>query len=146
MERRFLRSICLFFAWTLLCGCASARDTIKLEVGGQTLYVELALTEAQQSMGLMYRKSLPADGGMLFVYEQPEQVGYWMKNTFIPLSIAFIDSNKRIINMYDMAPNNSSRTYRSRGPCLYVLEVNQGYFASHGIKEGDVVKFELPEK
>ncbi len=128
----------------LTSGCATARDTIPLEIRGHTLHVELAVTEAEQARGLMYRKHLPADGGMLFVYPTPRPVSYWMKNTFIPLSIAFIGADRRIINMADMAPNNSTRTYASDGPCQYVLEVNQGWFKAHGIQPGDLVTFQLP--
>lgn len=125
--------------------CANAGlPTTTLEVKGQKLTVELAVSNAEQSRGLMYRKEMPDDHGMLFVYRSPQPVAYWMKNTFIPLSIAFIDSQKRIINMADMAPNNETRTYPSNGPIKYVLEVNQGWFAKNGVREGDVVSFELP--
>ncbi len=125
-------------------GCATAGDTIPLEIRGHTLQVELARTEAEQARGLMYRKSLPADRGMLFVYPSARQVYYWMKNTFIPLSIAFIGDDRRIINMADMPPNNSTRTFASHGPCRYVLEVNQGWFKEHGVQPGDIVTFTLP--
>jgi hypothetical protein len=131
---------------SLFACAAAAGKTIPLELGGETLHVELAITDAEQVRGLMYRKSMPEDAGMLFVYDTPTQVSYWMKNTYIPLSIAFLDSDKRVINMADMAPNNDVRTYPSRGPCRYVLEVNQGWFARHGVKEGDVVRFELPRR
>lgn len=125
--------------------CANAGlPTTIVEVKGQKLTVELAVSNAEQSRGLMYRKEMRDDHGMLFVYRTPQPVAYWMKNTFIPLSIAFIDSQKRIINMADMAPNNEIRTYPSNGPVKYVLEVNQGWFAKNGVREGDVVAFELP--
>ena len=130
----------------LSSGCATAGDTIPLEIRGHTLHVELAITEAEQARGLMYRKHLPSDRGMLFVYESPRPVYYWMKNTFIPLSIAFIGNDRRIINMADMAPNNTTRTYASDGPCRYVLEVNQGWFKEHGVQPGDLVNFTLPSR
>jgi len=125
--------------------CRAAGNTIPLELAGQTLQVELAITDAQKARGLMYRREMPDNNGMLFIYESPAPAAYWMKNTFLPLSIAFIGADRRIINMTDMAPNNSTRTYPSRGPCQYVLEVNQGWFERHGVKEGDVVRFELPK-
>jgi len=128
----------------LLADCARAGDTIPVQIRGHVLHVEVAVSEAEQARGLMYRKSLPSDGGMLFVYPSPRTVHYWMRNTFIPLSIAFIGSDRRIINMADMAPNNSTRTYSSRGPCQYVLEVNQGWFKKHGVQPGDRVEFKWP--
>lgn len=151
-RRRFLTQLALFpgvVAAALLLGTsACAREgleSIPLEVSGQRLTVELARTEAEQARGLMYRTELPDNHGMLFVYTRPTQVAYWMKNTFIPLSIAFIDSKKRIVNIADMAPNNETRTYPSAGPVQYVLEVNQGWFTQHQVKPGDLVTFELPK-
>jgi uncharacterized membrane protein (UPF0127 family) len=139
----------LFFCLLLLVESACARDkaalpTIPLQVGGQTLTVELAVTEAEQQRGLMYRYELASDHGMLFVYQEPREVAYWMKNTFIPLSIAYIGPDRRIFNILDMAPNNSSRTYPSNGRTQYVLEVNQGWFREHNVKVGDRVEFTLP--
>lgn len=151
-RRRLLTQLALLpgvIAAALLLGTsACAREgleVISLEAGGQTLKVEIARTEAEQARGLMYRTELADNHGMLFVYSRPTQVAYWMKNTFIPLSIAFIDSRKRIVNISDMAPNNETRTYPSAGPVQYVLEVNQGWFAQHQVKPGDSVTFELPK-
>lgn len=130
--------------WT---GCADAAvlETIPLQVGGQQLTVEVAITSAEQARGLMYRKSMPENAGMLFVYAAPQPVAYWMKNTPLPLSIAFIDSSKKIVNLADMAPNNETRTYPSYGPVQYVLEVNQGFFQKHKIEPGATVTFTLPD-
>lgn len=131
--------------WLLACSGANAGlPTTTVQVGGQTLTVELAQTPAEQARGLMYRQELAENAGMLFVYRSPQSVAYWMKNTFLPLSIAFIDSHHRIVNMADMAPNNETRTYPSEGPVQYVLEVNQGWFAKYGVKRGDLVSFDLP--
>jgi len=131
--------------WFLACSGANAGlPTTSVQVGGQTLTVELAQTPGEQARGLMYRKEMADNAGMLFVYRSPQPVAYWMKNTFLPLSIAFIDANHRIVNMADMAPNNETRTYPSEGPVQYVLEVNQGWFARNGVKRGDLVTFDLP--
>lgn len=141
-------SLCLTAAFTLmLLACSGANaglPTTKVTIKDQTLTVELARSTSEQARGLMYRKELGSSAGMLFVYKSPQTVAYWMKNTFIPLSIAFIDANHRIVNMADMAPNNESRTYPSEGPVQYVLEVNQGWFREHGVERGDVVNFTLP--
>ncbi len=87
----------------------------------------------------MYRFSLKPDHGMIFVFERAEPQAFWMKNTFIPLSIAFIGSDGRIVNIADMAPQDESRHW-SRGPAQYALEMRKGWFAEHGIGPGDRVE------
>jgi len=86
----------------------------------------------------MYRFSLRPDQGMVFVFAQPQQLGFWMKNTFVPLSIAFIDSQGRILNIEDMAPQTEA-THPSRGLALYALEMRKGWFRDHGVQPGDRV-------
>ncbi len=109
-----------------------------LTIGSQKLVAEVAATPEQRSVGLMYRFSLKPDHGMIFVFERPEPQAFWMKNTFIPLSIAFIGSDGRIVNIADMAPQNESRHW-SAGPAQYALEMRKGWFAEHGIGSGDRV-------
>jgi hypothetical protein len=87
----------------------------------------------------MHRFSLRPDHGMIFVFERPEPQSFWMMNTFIPLSIAFIAPDGRIINIDDMAPHDTT-SHRSRGPALYALEMRRGWFAERGVRAGDVVK------
>ena len=84
-------------------------------------------TPEQRATGLMYRFSLPADRGMLFVFQRPEPLGFWMRNTYIPLSIAFIDAEGRILDVLDMAPQTQSRIVQWAG--LYALEMRKGWFA-----------------
>ncbi len=86
----------------------------------------------------MNRFSLKPDHGMLFVFERPEPLGFWMKNTFIPLSIAFIGADGRIVNIEDMRPL-TEETHWSKGPALYALEMKKGWFAERGIGPGAVV-------
>ena len=88
----------------------------------------------------MNRFSLQPDHGMLFVFERPEPLGFWMKNTYIPLSIAFIDASGRILNIEDMAPQTETHALVARDPRLYALEMRKGWFVERGIRPGDRVE------
>jgi len=109
-----------------------------LTVNGQRILAEVVSTPEQRAKGLMNRFSLQPDHGMLFVFEDPQPLGFWMKNTYIPLSIAFVDVNGRIVNIEDMKPHDETR-HQSRGFALYAIEMKQGWFAARGVKAGDVV-------
>jgi len=113
--------------------------TTKLTIGHQALTAEVAANDEQRSIGLMYRFSLPPDHGMLFVFEQVRPLSFWMRNTYIPLSIAFIDASGRILNIEEMAPQNDRSTW-SVAPALYALEMRKGWFAQKGIKPGAIVQ------
>jgi uncharacterized membrane protein (UPF0127 family) len=101
--------------------------------------VEVVRSEGEKAKGLMFRESLEKEEGMLFVYEQEEILSFWMKNTRIPLSIAFIDKSGKILDIQDMEPF-SLKSHISARPAQYALEMNQGWFKKNGIKVGDVVK------
>lgn len=118
--------------------------TMQLTLGSTTITVEIAATEKHRQIGLMNRFSMPPDHGMLFVFEQAEPRSFWMRNTYIPLSIAFIDEQGRILNIEDMAPRDE-RARWSRGPALYALEMRKGWFAQKGLAPGTLVKG-LPPK
>ncbi len=127
-------------------GCGgSGLETTRLTVGDATLKVELAIDVGDQGRGLMYRKKLGEDRGMLFVYDREEVRSFWMKNTSIPLSIAYIDADKKIVHITDMLPR-SLDSHSSIYPCQYALEVNRGWFDEHGVEAGDRVEFDLPEE
>jgi hypothetical protein len=119
---------------------AAAADlpTTTLTIGTHRLVAEIVTTPEQRAQGLMKRFSLKPDHGMLFVFERPEPLGFWMKNTFIPLSIAFIAADGRIVNIEDMTPL-TEETHWSKGPALYALEMKKGWFADRGIGPGAVV-------
>jgi hypothetical protein len=119
---------------------AAAADlpTTTLTVGAHKLTAEIARTPEQQMVGLMNRFSLKPDHGMLFVYERPAPLSFWMRNTYIPLSIAFIGADGRIVNIEDMRPQ-TDETHWSRGPALYALEMKKGWFAERGIGPGTTV-------
>ena len=108
----------------------------QVKVGNQSLKVELAITEPQRMQGLMYREKLGPNDGMLFVFDAPEYQSMWMKNTLVPLSVAFIAPDGTILNVEDMEPQTEN-PHISAGPALYALEMNKGWFASHSLKPGD---------
>lgn len=110
-----------------------------------TLKVEVAGNDAQRERGLMYRTSMPADAGMIFIYpEQQPDGAFWMYNTLIPLSIAYADSAGVIVNILEMEPCRSQYqtlcdNYPAGAPFQYALEANRGYFMEHGVRPGDRV-------
>ena len=101
-----------------------------------TIDAEIARTQAQQQQGLMYRRELDDGKGMLFVYERDQMMSFWMRNTLVPLSIAFISQDGRILEIYDMEPE-SLELVRSSRSARYALEVPQGWFERVGISIGD---------
>lgn len=109
--------------------------TTRLTIGSHTLTAEVASTEMQRVTGLMHRFSLAPDSGMLFVFDSPQRRSFWMRNTYIPLSIAFIDASGTILNIEDMTPHDERPTW-STGPALYALEMRKGWFAQRGIAAG----------
>ncbi|HOT58159.1 MAG TPA: DUF192 domain-containing protein [Spirochaetia bacterium] len=112
--------------------------TAIVSINGIKLTVELAVTEAQKEKGLMFRNSVPDGTGMLFVYYEDRPLTFWMKNTKVPLSIAFIASDGTIVDIVDMQPYSLAPVPSSRS-VRYALEVSQGWFAKHTIKPGDKV-------
>ncbi len=118
--------------------------TSQVKVAGHPLKVEVASTEAQRDRGLMFRKSLGADEGMLFIFDDPGYYAMWMKNTLIPLSVAFIDRDGVILNVEDMKPQTLD-AHTAAGPAIYAIETNVGWFARHKVKAGDKVTG-LPRK
>jgi uncharacterized membrane protein (UPF0127 family) len=113
-----------------------------------TVDAEVATTVETRMRGLMERASLPADQGMLFIFEEPQPLSFWMFNTLIPLDILFIDERRRITSMHagvpPCQPPRRCPTYTSDGPAQFVLEVNAGVAAKAGIRLGDEVRWTLP--
>ncbi len=114
-------------------------DKIQLEVKDKTLEVEVASDNASRQLGLMNRKELPKNHGMLFLYSAPSRQGFWMKSTFIDLSIAFLSDDGKILEIRDMKAHDETRT-QSNNFVRYALEVNRGWFQEHGIVVGDSFK------
>jgi uncharacterized membrane protein (UPF0127 family) len=145
---RTLISLVAFAVFALpRTGAAAAGElaTVSLAINGHKIVAEVAATQDQRSMGLMNRFSLKPDHGMVFVFERAEPLAFWMKNTFIPLSIAFIGADGRIVSLDDMAPQDET-THWSKGPALYALEMRKGWFAEQGIRPGDRVDGLPPPK
>ncbi|WP_219217699.1 DUF192 domain-containing protein [Variovorax boronicumulans] len=107
----------------------------RISAGMYQIDAQVALTPQQQQTGLMYRKEMPQAEGMLFVFEQPSTQCFWMKNTLLPLSAAFVADDGRIVNLVDMQPLTLD-SHCSDEPVRYVLEMNQGWFAKKNIKKG----------
>lgn len=118
--------------------------TRKISVGSREVVVEVADTDARRERGLMFRQSLGENDGMLFVFDDEAIRRFWMKNTRIPLSIAFINARREIIDIQDMNPaaaeDVSPPFYTSRGPAQYALEMNLGWFVRHNVRVGDSLK------
>ena len=108
---------------------------VKLSAGMHQIDSQVASTPGQRSTGLMYRKTMPQHEGMLFVFEQPTKQCFWMKNTLLPLTAAFVDDDGTIVNLEDMKPQTENN-HCAASPARFALEMNQGWFASKGIKAG----------
>ncbi|WP_298929406.1 DUF192 domain-containing protein [uncultured Ramlibacter sp.] len=108
---------------------------VKLSAGMHQIDAQVAQTGEQRATGLMFRKDMPQHEGMLFVFEQPSMQCFWMKNTLLPLSAAFVADDGSIVNVEDMKPQTTD-SHCSHKPVRYVLEMNQGWFAKKGIKPG----------
>ncbi len=131
-------------AW--LCTFAWAEDQpqlglprVTLHAGMHLIQAQVAATPEQRATGLMHRREMPTHEGMLFVFEQPATQCFWMKNTLIPLTAAFIADDGRIVNLADMKPQ-SLDAHCSKAPVRYVLEMNQGWFAKRSIAAGFQLK------
>ena len=128
--------------WDVCYGEPKRNKILPINVAGIELEVELATTFEEQSLGLMYRDKLEENGGMLFVYPRENVLSFWMKDTRIPLSIAFIKADGRIIQIESMKPY-SLDTHVSKEKAKYALEMNEGWFRIHNVREGDTVKMPL---
>ena len=124
--------------------CPIELPTATVSIKGQALRVELATTPTARGCGLSHRTELPQNQGMLFIFADLRPRTFWMKDTFIPLSIAYLDAAGRIFSIQDMAPLQTDSLYPSTLPAAYALEVNRGWFRSRGIEVGDLVDMQLP--
>ena len=136
IERTFF---ILVFVWVSVVHSQSL-PKIPVYIHEKEIWVEVAKTPEERNHGLMGRKHLGKDEGMLFLFETEDYHGFWMKDSVIPLSIAFIDKNGRIVSITDMSPRTLD-SHLPPAPVLYALEMNKGWFSYHGIKPGDVVRF-----
>lgn len=132
-----------FVLAVVLCLFATAgraeMPQLEVTVNGHKLAVEVARTDTDRAQGLMHRRMLPENRGMLFVFPAVELHSMWMMNTYIPLSVAFLDVNGVIINIADMEPHTRT-AHAAGGPAKYALEANLGWFKKRGIKPGAKVE------
>jgi uncharacterized membrane protein (UPF0127 family) len=132
----------LFF---LLVGCdpapTSGLATIEMKLGSKTFTLEVADRDASRAYGLMRRDSMPADHGMIFVFDKSEDRGFWMKDCRIPLDIVFVDDAGRVVSVKQMKPYDRNTT-PSDGPAQFAIELNQGAAESAGVKPG--MKLPIP--
>lgn len=149
----FILALFVFLPVLLLPKFANAEVQFakqKIKVGSKTITVEIAETSGQLSKGLMFRKEMAVDEGMLFIFPDLDTRSFWMKNTFIPLSIGFFDQSQKLIDIQDMRPVKSEMetnppSYISRKPAKYALEMNQGWFAKNKVKVGDKLERLRPQ-
>jgi uncharacterized membrane protein (UPF0127 family) len=133
----------LLVALALLGGCepksVSGLATVPMEIGNKTFTLEVADRTDSRTYGLMRRDSMPADHGMIFVFDKEEPRGFWMQNTRIPLDIIFLDSGGRVVSVKQMKPYDLSST-PSDGPAQYAIELNKDAAGSAGVKAGMTLK------
>ena len=108
---------------------------VKLQAGMHVIDAQVAATNEQRMTGLMYRQEMPQHEGMLFVFDQPSQQCFWMKNTLLPLSVAFVADDGTIVNIDEMQAQTLD-SHCSTQPVRYVLEMNKGWFSKRGLKAG----------
>ena len=131
---------------TAVCAaaCPLPLPTMTLVINRAQLTLEIATTPEERKCGLSGRDNLPPDSGLLFALPEVMPFAVWMKNTRIPLSIAFIDGAGRIVAIAEMPPLRTDVIYRSPEPVRYAIEVNQGWFRDHNLHTGDVIELSLP--
>ncbi|HUO04913.1 MAG TPA: DUF192 domain-containing protein [Candidatus Binataceae bacterium] len=129
---------------SLIAACSHAPSISIITPDGKqlaTVQVEIANTPQQRELGLMYRKQLDQDAGMIFIFKSPKQQAFWMHNTEIPLDMIFAGENRRILGIVANAEPHTDTPRSVDGESLYVLEVNGGYAARHNIQAGDRLDF-----
>jgi hypothetical protein len=140
LDRRIERVIFILFLFWFSVVHSQNLLQIPLYIKGKEIRVEVAAAPEERAHGLMWRKHLGRDEGMLFIFEKEDYHGFWMKDTLIPLSIAFIDKEGRIVKIAEMKPL-TFESHTPPQPILYALEMNKGWFSTNGIKVGDFIRF-----
>ncbi len=140
-----LRPVAFFLAFSALslpilpAQAQSAMPRTELSAGMYRIEAEVAATQENRMTGLMQRRSMPANQGMLFVFTQPQRHCMWMKNTLLPLSVAFLDDEGRILNVEDMQPQTEDNHCAAK-PARFALEMNLGWFRQKGVKPGQTIE------
>jgi uncharacterized membrane protein (UPF0127 family) len=140
MNKLSLRFTCLV-ATLVFAATAAAQEKFKvipLTAGMHVIQAEVAANDAERQQGLMYRKQMGPNEGMVFLFDAPAGVCMWMKNTYVPLSVAFIDKEGKIVNIEDMQPE-TTESHCAKSAVRYALEMNRGWFKKKNIKPGSVI-------
>ena len=117
-------------------------ETIKLWIGSEEMITEMAVTPLQEQTGMMFRTNMAENEGMIFVFPQPQRAAFWMMNTILPLSAAYIDPDGQILEIHDLQPHDTNSVIAATDNIQYVLETPQGWFKRHNIREGTVIATE----
>ena len=144
MKPQFHIFVTLFAAFALVAcqpteqalAPANSQTYFPISIGGQELQLQLALNSAEQQKGLMYRDSLAKDHGMLFLFEQPDKRGFWMRNTRIPLDIGYFDANGQLLEVYKLFPYDETTVPSKSRQVLIAVETNRGWYAANGVQPG----------
>ncbi len=136
---RYCLATLLALGLSLPAMAQESMPVIELSAGFHRIEAEVAAQDRHRQTGLMHRTSMPAQRGMLFVFPQANTHCMWMRNTLLPLSVAFIDGEGRVINIEDMAPQTEDN-HCARRPARYALEMNRGWFAQRGIAPGSKLR------
>ena len=133
------------FCVLLLASCSIESKRVMLSINGRPLEVEIARTKKQRENGLMFREELGWNEGMIFIFPEEQFLSFWMKDTSIPLSIAFLDEGGVVVGIYDMQPN-SLEPIRSNRKCRFAIEVNRGFFKDAGLTDGDNIDMSMVKR
>ena len=144
-----LMKSCIMFMLLSTAACMRAEcpvnnPTTTLTINEFRLTAEVATNTAARNCGLALRESLPANYGMLFVFEDDRILQFWMKNTVMPLTIAYLDVDGEILEIHEMDPHEPERRVKSSVTARYALETNQGWLRTHGVEVGDRISIHLP--
>lgn len=132
------KNIITFLSLILIFSCSNVR-TAKIKMGNNIYNLEIADTQELRSKGLMFRKKLPQNSGMIFVFSYDDYRSFYMKNTLIPLDIAFVNSSLEIVNIEQMQPLDETPVY-SNEKAMYAIEMNRNFFEKNNIKTGDKIE------
>jgi len=132
--------ICLILTVAILGGCEENTNlpTTSMRIGSKTYTLEIADTDSTRQRGLMYRESMPADHGMIFVWAEEAKRAFWMKNTLIPLDVIYIAASGEVVSIHPLEPKET-RAVPAEGPTRWAIELNRGEAAKTGIKPRDIL-------
>lgn len=149
MNKNILKKIILVLFLLITSACENSLQAEAILPSGEKIFLELALTTKEKEQGLMFRKELDEKTGMLFIFDKPQYLSFWMKNTLFPLDVLFINEKERIVDIKTLLPCEekvkSCPSYRSKKEARYALEINAGKAEEWGVRIGDRIILKLPQ-